>query len=46
LNAVATAQQQFPNFKVVSTGHSLGGALATLAGAVLRSRGLNVDIVS
>jgi hypothetical protein len=44
LAAVTKAQQQFPGFKVVATGHSLGGALAGLAAGVLRSQGLTVDL--
>jgi predicted lipase len=44
LTAVAKAQKQYPTFKVVATGHSLGGALASLAAAVLRSQGTTVDL--
>ena len=44
LSAIATAQKQFPDFKVVATGHSLGGALATLGAAVLRSQNITVDL--
>jgi pimeloyl-ACP methyl ester carboxylesterase len=32
-------------FRVVSTGHSLGGGLATLAGAELRKHNIIVDVV-
>jgi putative lipase involved disintegration of autophagic bodies len=45
LKAVATARAQHPNFKVVAVGHSLGGALSSLAAGVLRSQGVNVDLV-
>ncbi|KAA8626994.1 lipase precursor [Pyrenophora tritici-repentis] len=44
LKAISTAQKKFPNFKVVATGHSLGGALATLAAGVLRSQNTTVDL--
>ncbi|USP81896.1 uncharacterized protein yc1106_09170 [Curvularia clavata] len=42
--AVTKGKQQFPDFKVVATGHSLGGALAGLAAGVLRSQGMTVDL--
>jgi thioesterase domain-containing protein len=35
----------FPNYKVVVTGHSLGGAVGTFAAAELRNEGINVDLV-
>lgn len=44
VNAVKTAQAQFPDFKVVATGHSLGGAIASVATAALRSMGTPVDL--
>jgi putative lipase involved disintegration of autophagic bodies len=34
-----------PSYKVISTGHSLGGAIAALMGAQLRNQGLTVDMV-
>ncbi|KAM0433965.1 hypothetical protein ACHAPT_003909 [Fusarium lateritium] len=43
-DAVAKARAQNPSFKVIATGHSLGGAVATLGGADLRSKGTPVDI--
>jgi predicted lipase len=44
LSAIATAKAQYPDYKVVATGHSLGGALASLAAGVLRSQGTTVDL--
>ncbi|KAJ4324305.1 hypothetical protein N0V94_001363 [Neodidymelliopsis sp. IMI 364377] len=44
LAAIKKAQAQYPGYKVVATGHSLGGALASLAAAVLRSQGTTVDL--
>jgi predicted lipase len=44
LAAIETAQKQYPNYKIVATGHSLGGALASLAAGVLRSQGKTVDL--
>ncbi|KAH6611422.1 hypothetical protein Trco_001442 [Trichoderma cornu-damae] len=42
--AVAQAHAASPSFGIVATGHSLGGAVATLAGASLRTQGYPVDI--
>lgn len=44
LAAIKKAQTQYPDYKVVATGHSLGGALASLAAGVLRSQGQTVDL--
>jgi hypothetical protein len=44
LSAIASAKQQYPDYKVVATGHSLGGALASLAAAAMRSQGQAVDL--
>jgi hypothetical protein len=44
--AVRTARLKVPNFKVVTTGHSLGGALSHFAGLDLRNQNLTTDLVS
>ncbi|KZM28139.1 uncharacterized protein EKO05_0005832 [Ascochyta rabiei] len=44
LAAIKKAQAQYPSFKVVATGHSLGGALASLAAGFLRSQGTTIDL--
>jgi Lipase (class 3) len=46
VDAVTRANATHPTFRVLTTGHSLGGALATVAGIDLRSRGFTVDLVS
>lgn len=42
--AVATAVAAHPAYTIVATGHSLGGAVATLAAAYLRAAGYSVDL--
>jgi hypothetical protein len=46
LNAVRAANITTSGFRVLSTGHSLGGALATIAALELRREGFTVDLVS
>lgn len=41
---VNSLKQQYPNYGIVFTGHSLGGALATLLAADFRSRGQRADL--
>lgn len=42
--AITSARSANPGFKVVATGHSLGGAVATVGAANLRKDGIPVDI--
>ena len=44
MDAIARARKEHPTYRVIATGHSLGGALAALAAAVLRSQGCHVDL--
>ncbi|KAF1940384.1 alpha/beta-hydrolase [Clathrospora elynae] len=44
MTAIASARKQYPNYRVVATGHSLGGALASIAAGVLRSQNVTVDL--
>jgi len=46
LDAVKRSHAEYPGFKVVVTGHSLGGAIATFAAAEVRDAGHIVDLVS
>ncbi|CAG8958424.1 hypothetical protein HYFRA_00011101 [Hymenoscyphus fraxineus] len=41
---VQAALRVHPQYKVITTGHSLGGAIATIAGAYLRQAGIPTDI--
>ncbi|KAG6001726.1 hypothetical protein E4U54_001008 [Claviceps lovelessii] len=44
VGAINSARSQYPEFRVIATGHSLGGAGAVLAAADLRQDGIPVDI--
>ncbi|KAK4217582.1 Alpha/Beta hydrolase protein [Rhypophila decipiens] len=44
LTGVASARAANPTYSVISTGHSLGGAVATLAAAYLREAGHPTDL--
>lgn len=44
LTALKATTAQYPSYKLVVTGHSLGGAVATLAAADLRSQGYAADL--
>jgi thioesterase domain-containing protein len=46
IDAVTQARVEHPDYQVVVTGHSLGGALATIAAGVLRTSGVATDLVS
>lgn len=46
LPKVEEALRANPDYRIVLTGHSLGGALATLGAVTLRNAGHTVDLVS
>lgn len=46
MTAVKAAKAKHPSYSVVVTGHSLGGAVATIAGAYIRAAGIPCDIYS
>ncbi|KAJ5649215.1 Lipase class 3 [Penicillium longicatenatum] len=41
---IDSAQSTYPGYQLVVTGHSLGGALAALAGTALRNAGYTLDL--
>ncbi|KIX92906.1 uncharacterized protein Z520_11382 [Fonsecaea multimorphosa CBS 102226] len=43
-NVLANAKATYPSYQIISTGHSLGGAVATLAAADLRSSGYDIAL--
>lgn len=46
LAGVANATAAYPNYKIIFTGHSLGGAVNTLAAGYARKQGFAVDVYS
>lgn len=45
MGAVRAARNANPGMPVLATGHSLGGALATLAAGYMRKEGIRTDLV-
>lgn len=46
VKALTQAKAQNPNYSIIFTGHSLGGAISTLAAAELRQQGFNAALVN
>ncbi|KAK0100363.1 hypothetical protein ONS95_008317 [Cadophora gregata] len=46
MRAVRSAKATYPSYSIVLTGHSLGGAVATIAAAYLRKEGYACDVYS
>ncbi|KAH7360875.1 lipase [Rhexocercosporidium sp. MPI-PUGE-AT-0058] len=46
MTAVKNAKAAYPSYQIILTGHSLGGAVATIAAAYLRKAGYACDIYS
>ena len=46
MKAVQAAVKANPSYQVIAVGHSLGGAVATIAAAYLRAAGIPTNIVS
>lgn len=45
-SAIESATATYPGYAIVFTGHSFGGALATLGAAQLRKAGYAIELVS
>lgn len=45
MKAIESADDSYPNYSLVVTGHSLGGAIATLAATQLRNEGHSAALV-
>jgi hypothetical protein len=46
ISELRSATTSHPDYSLTVVGHSLGGAVATLAGTILRTKGFSLDIVS
>lgn len=42
---LTSAKALYPEYRIISTGHSLGGAVAAIAAGELRQDGYEVDMV-
>lgn len=42
---VTAAMEEYSGYRVVFTGHSFGGAMATLGATALRNNGVDIDLV-
>ena len=43
-NAIDQARKKFPKYRLIVTGHSLGGALANIAAVALRNEEITLDL--
>jgi hypothetical protein len=46
LPSIQVQMNLHPTYKLITTGHSLGGVLSQVAGAQIRSNNIHVDVVS
>lgn len=46
VDALTQARARNPSYSIIFTGHSLGGAISTLAAAELRQQGFNAALVN